>query len=49
MREWENYDSDCVCSDLENWPNHEIPYPHSPIDNSHPLTKIHSRLSRHRV
>ncbi|MBF2057654.1 MAG: hypothetical protein IGQ45_10665 [Cyanobacterium sp. T60_A2020_053] len=42
-------DSDCVCSDLENWPNNEIPYPRAPIDNSQALTKIHSRLNRHRV
>ncbi|MGL5793221.1 MAG: hypothetical protein ACRC06_02245 [Waterburya sp.] len=35
---------DCTCSDLENWPNSELPAPRSPINNYVHLNKIKSRL-----
>ncbi len=35
---------DCVCSDLQNWPNTELPAPRSPVSNSVQLDSIRSRL-----
>ncbi|WP_019505834.1 hypothetical protein [Pleurocapsa sp. PCC 7319] len=35
---------DCACSDLDNWPNLEIPAPRSPVNNYVQLNKIKSRL-----
>ena len=35
---------DCVCSDLQNWPNTELPAPRSPVNNSVQLNSIRSRL-----
>ena len=35
---------DCVCSDLNNWPNLELPLPRSPINNSLSLSNIKERL-----
>jgi hypothetical protein len=34
----------CLCSDLDNWPNTEVPAPRSPINNYVHLNKIKSRL-----
>ena len=36
---------DCLCSDLDNWPNNEIPAPRLPINNRVQLNKIRARLS----
>lgn len=35
---------DCLCSDLDNWPNNELPAPRSPINNYVQLNKIKTRL-----
>ena len=35
---------DCMCSDLDNWPNDELPKPRSPINNQVQLDKIRARL-----
>ena len=35
---------DCLCSDLDNWPNNELPKPRSPINNRAGLDKIRGRL-----
>lgn len=35
---------DCLCSDLDNWPNDELPQPRSPINNKAALNKIRGRL-----
>ena len=35
---------DCMCSDLDNWPNDELPKPRSPISNQVQLDKIRARL-----
>lgn len=35
---------DCMCSDLDNWPNHELPKPRSPMNNQVQLNKITARL-----
>ena len=37
---------DCLCSDLDNWPNNEIPAPRSPVNSQAQLNKIRARLSR---
>ena len=34
----------CPCSDLDNWPNSELPQPRSPVDSRQQLEKIKSRL-----
>ena len=34
----------CVCSDLDNWPNSDLPAPRSPINNKTQLNKINARL-----
>ena len=36
---------DCLCSDLDNWPNNELPAPRSPLNNQVQLNKIRTRLS----
>lgn len=35
---------DCACSDLDNWPNSELPAPHSPVDSRLRLNDISARL-----
>jgi hypothetical protein len=35
---------DCMCSDLDNWPNNELPKPRSPVNNQLQLNKIRDRL-----
>lgn len=35
---------DCLCSDLDNWPNNELPKPRSPVDTKAVLNKIKGRL-----
>lgn len=37
---------DCACSDLENWPNTELPAPRSPVNNQRELSSISDRLKR---
>lgn len=37
---------DCPCSDLNNWPNTELPAPRSPIDSSARLNNIRNRLNK---
>jgi hypothetical protein len=34
----------CACSDLDNWPNTELPKPHSPINSQAKLNNISERL-----
>ncbi|MGK7890430.1 MAG: hypothetical protein AB4042_13925 [Leptolyngbyaceae cyanobacterium] len=34
----------CPCSDLDLWPNFELPRPRSPVDTNAHLMAIHSRL-----
>jgi len=36
---------DCACSDLENWPNTELPAPRSPISSQGQLNSISQRLN----
>ena len=35
---------DCACSDLDNWPNLELPKPHSPVSSQVQLNNINQRL-----
>jgi hypothetical protein len=35
---------DCACSDLENWPNTELPNPRSPVSSQAKLNSISERL-----
>lgn len=35
---------DCTCSDLDNWPNSELPQPHAPINSQVQLAQIRQRL-----
>lgn len=35
---------DCLCSDLDNWPNEELPQPRSPINSYVHLNQIKTRL-----
>ncbi|MGF1590589.1 MAG: hypothetical protein ACFCU7_15385 [Pleurocapsa sp.] len=35
---------DCACSDLDNWPNTELPAPHSPVSSQAQLNNISERL-----
>ena len=35
---------DCTCSDLDNWPNSELPKPHSPVDSQAQLNRIRQSL-----
>lgn len=35
---------DCPCSDLDNWPNSELPAPRGPIDSRSQLDNISKRL-----
>ncbi|MBE9222918.1 hypothetical protein IQ215_09455 [Cyanobacterium stanieri LEGE 03274] len=39
-------ESSCVCNDLDNWPNNELPSPRQPIENGKALKDIHRRLNR---
>lgn len=34
----------CPCSDLDNWPNQELPKPRSPINSQTQLNKLNQRL-----
>lgn len=34
----------CICSDLDNWPNTELPAPRSPINSQRRLSSISERL-----
>ena len=34
----------CVCDDLENWPNNELPNPRSPVNNQQKLIRIRESL-----
>lgn len=36
---------DCACSDLENWPNTELPAPRSPVSSQGELNSISQRLN----
>lgn len=36
--------SDCVCSDVEGWPNNDLPKPRSPINNQEKLIEINKSL-----
>ncbi|HEY9767590.1 MAG TPA: hypothetical protein V6C71_03670 [Coleofasciculaceae cyanobacterium] len=35
---------DCACSDLDNWPNTELPAPRSPVSSQAQLNNISQRL-----
>ena len=35
---------ECVCNDLDNWPNSELPPPHSPLNERSRLSNISQRL-----
>lgn len=35
---------ECPCSDLDNWPNLELPLPRSPVDSKEKLRAIEARL-----
>ena len=35
---------DCACSDLDNWPNSELPTPRSPVNSQGQLNNISQRL-----
>ena len=35
---------DCPCSDLDNWPNDELPAPRSPVNSRMQLDRIKGRL-----
>ena len=37
---------DCLCSDLDNWPNDELPKPRLPVNNKSQLNKIRARLGK---
>jgi len=36
----------CVCNDLDNWPNNELPSPREPINNQQRLNKIRESLTQ---
>lgn len=36
---------ECICSDLDNWPNDQLPAPRSPLNNQVQLNRIRERLS----
>lgn len=36
--------SECVCSDVENWPNNDLPKPREPINNQQKLDEIKKSL-----
>lgn len=37
---------DCACSDLDNWPNTELPQPRSPINNQARLSRISNKIKK---
>lgn len=37
---------ECTCSDLDNWPNFELPAPRSPVNSSAQLNQIRERLNQ---
>lgn len=38
--------NNCTCSDLDNWPNNELPPPRDAIDSKYRLLKITNSLAR---
>lgn len=38
--------STCVCNDMENWPNNQLPPPHQPIDNQQKLRHLSELLKQ---
>jgi len=36
--------SGCVCNDMENWPNNQLPSPRQPVDNQESLKRISDSL-----
>lgn len=36
----------CTCSDLENWPNNELPPPREPVDNQRRLEQIRQSVAQ---
>ncbi|MEL6440449.1 MAG: hypothetical protein AAFQ80_14470 [Cyanobacteria bacterium J06621_8] len=38
---------DCTCSDLDNWPNFELPKPHAPVNTQARLVRICQHLQAH--
>ncbi len=38
--------SPCVCNDMENWPNNQLPSPRQPIDNQKKLRRISDSLKQ---
>lgn len=38
--------SSCVCNDMDNWPNNELPYPRQPINNQENLKRISESLKQ---
>lgn len=39
-------ESSCICNDLDNWPNDQLPSPREPVDDSKALGNIQRRLNR---
>lgn len=39
-----SHDPQCPCTDLEGWPNLEVPLPRSPVNTTEKLTRIRDRL-----
>lgn len=37
----------CTCSDLDSWPNNELPAPHMPINNKKHFSRLKTRLNKH--
>ncbi|MEM6253392.1 MAG: hypothetical protein AAF821_10765 [Cyanobacteria bacterium P01_D01_bin.156] len=35
----------CTCSDLDSWPNNEVPAPHMPINNKKHFSRLKTRLN----
>lgn len=40
--------STCVCDDMENWPNNQLPSPRQPIDNQKNLRRISQSIQQKR-
>ncbi|MEA5465108.1 hypothetical protein [Leptothoe sp. PORK10 BA2] len=36
----------CPCSDIDNWPNDELPTPHLPINNKNHFSRLKTRLNQ---
>lgn len=41
--------SSCVCNDMDNWPNNELPYPRQPINNQENLKRISESLKQKKI